>query len=41
MAAMTNHFPLIELLILRGAEIDKKDKWGNTSLMIAVANQNH
>ena len=24
-AAMTNHFPLIELLILRGADINKKD----------------
>lgn len=38
---MTNHFPLIELLILRGAQVNKKDKWGNTALMIAVVNQNH
>lgn len=38
---MTNHFPLIELLILRGADINKKDQLGNTPLMMAVANQNH
>jgi ankyrin repeat protein len=41
LAAMTNHFPLIEMLVLRGADINKRDKWGNSGLMIAVANQNH
>jgi ankyrin repeat protein len=40
-AAMTNHFPLIEMLALRGADVNRRDRWGNTSLMIAVANQNH
>jgi hypothetical protein len=40
-AAMVNHFPLIELLVLRGADINQKDKLGNTPLMHAVANLNH
>jgi ankyrin repeat protein len=40
-AAMTNHFPLIEILAIRGAQINRKDQWGNTPLMIAVANHNH
>lgn len=38
---MTNHFPLIEILALRGARINKKDKWGNTPLMLAISYQNH
>jgi hypothetical protein len=29
------------MLVLRGAEVDRKDRWGNTPLTIAVTNQNH
>ncbi len=29
------------MLALRGANIDKTDQWGNTSLMIAVNNRNY
>lgn len=29
------------MLALRGADLNLCDNWGNTSLMIAVANQNH
>ena len=40
-AATNNHYPLIEMLVLRGANIDGLDQWGNTSLMIAVNNHNY
>lgn len=40
-AALTNHFPLIEMLALRGADINKMDRFGNTPLMLAVVNHNH
>lgn len=40
-AATNNHFPLIEILVLRGADINKRDQWGNTPLMIAVNNHNY
>ena len=38
---MTNHYPLIELLLLRGADIHSRDRWGNTPLILAVTNNNH
>jgi len=41
LAAVTNHFPLIELLVMRGANINKTDQYGNTPLMLAVTNRNH
>lgn len=40
-AAINNHYPLIELLLIRGANINLQDRWGNTPLMLAVTNQNH
>ena len=41
LAAINNHFPLIEILLLRGADIHGKDQWGNTPLHLAIVNQNH
>jgi ankyrin repeat protein len=40
-AAINNHYPLIEMLLLRGADINKQDKLGNTPLHHAIINQNH
>lgn len=40
-AALSNHFPLIEVLALRGADINRRDKFGNTPLMLAVVSHNH
>lgn len=40
-AAINNHYPLIEILLLRGANINKQDRWGNTPLHLAIINQNH
>ena len=40
-AAINNHYPLIEMLTLRGADINKKDQWGNTPLHLAIINRNH
>lgn len=37
-AAMKNKFPMIELLLMYGANINKPDSEGNTPLMMAVAN---
>lgn len=38
-AAMKNKFPIIELLLMYGANINKPDGEGNTPLMLAVSNQ--
>jgi len=38
---MTNHYPLIELLLIRGADINSKDLYGNTPLMLAISHNNH
>lgn len=40
LAAINNHFPLVELLVLRGADINSQDSFGNTPLMLAVNHQN-
>lgn len=40
-ASINNHYPLIEILMLRGADVNRKDRWGNTPLHLAVINQNH
>jgi len=37
-AAINNHYPLIEILLLRGADIHGRDQWGNTALHLAIAN---
>ena len=37
-AAMKNKFPVIELLLMYGANINKVDPEGNTPLMMAVSN---
>lgn len=36
-AATTNKYPIIELLLMHGANINKPDKEGNTPLMLAVS----
>ena len=40
LAALTNHFPLIELLIIRGAAVNIRDQYGNTPLHLAVKQEN-
>ena len=37
-ASVNNHYPLIEMLVLRGADINKKDRLGNTPLHLAIIN---
>jgi ankyrin repeat protein len=37
---MINQFTIIEILLMYGANINKKDKYGNTSLMYAVDRHN-
>ena len=37
-AVINNHYPLIEMLVLRGADVNKGDKWGNTPLHHAIVN---
>lgn len=36
---MKNKFPIVELLLMYGANINKPDAEGNTPLMMAVNNQ--
>ena len=37
---MVNQYPVIELLLIHGANINKKDQYGNTPLMYAVDRHN-
>lgn len=39
-ASMVNQYPVIELLLIHGANINKKDQYGNTPLMYAVDRHN-
>jgi ankyrin repeat protein len=41
LAAMINQYPLIEVLLLYGANINQPDRFGNTPLMLAVSRHNH
>jgi ankyrin repeat protein len=41
LAAINNHFPLLEILCLRGANPNLPDKWGNTPIMHAVTHRSH
>lgn len=40
-AAINNHYPLIEILLLRGANVNHPDRFGNTPLHLAIINQNY
>jgi ankyrin repeat protein len=37
---MINQYSIIELLLMHGANINKKDQYGNTALMYAVDRHN-
>lgn len=39
-ASIVNQYPIIELLLMYGANINKKDQYGNTPLMYAVDRHN-
>ncbi len=39
-ASMINQYTVIELLLMYGANINKKDKYGNTPLIFAVDRHN-
>lgn len=39
-AALVNQFTIVELLLMYGANINKKDKYGNSPLMHAVERHN-
>lgn len=41
MASLINRFPTVELLLLYGANINLRDRHGNTPLILAVEKRNY